>query len=53
MDIYALERHRGIHGDKAGNGADSEGDAARQGLSRVSAALNELLEGGVRRESDG
>ena len=52
--IYnALERHCGVHGDKARYGADSEGDTARQGLPRVSAALNELLEGGVRRESDG
>ena len=50
--IYVLERHCGIHSDK-GNGADSEGDAARQGLSRMGEALHELLEGGVRRESDG
>jgi hypothetical protein len=35
--MCVLERHRGIHSDKAGNGADSEGDAARQGLSRAGA----------------
>ena len=31
--MCVLERHWGIHSDKAGNGADSESDAARQGLS--------------------
>ena len=51
--VSVLEWHCGIHGDKAGNGADSESDAARQGLSRAGTALHELLEGGVRRESDG
>ena len=38
---------------RAGNGADSEGDAAGQGLPRAGGALHELLEGGVHRESDG
>ena len=51
--VCVLERHCGIYGDKAGNGTDSEGDAAGQGLTRAGTALHELLEGGVRRESDG
>ena len=51
--VYTLERHCGIHGNKAGNGTDSEGDAAGQGLSRAGTALHELLESGVRRESNG
>ena len=38
---------------RAGNGADSEGNAAGQGLPRAASALHELLEGGVRRGSDG
>lgn len=51
--IYVLERHCGINSDKTSNGADSEGDAAGQGLSRTGAALHELLEGSIRCESDG
>jgi hypothetical protein len=42
-EMCVLERHCGIHSDKAGNGADSEGDAARQGLSRAGAALTNCL----------
>ena len=42
--MYVLEWHWAIHSDKANNDADSEGDAARQGLSRVGVALHQLLE---------
>jgi hypothetical protein len=49
----ALERHGGVHRDEAGDRAHAEGDAAGQRLSRARAALHELLERGVRRETDG
>lgn len=50
---HALERHSGVHGDEAGNRADAKRDATRQRLSRARAALDGLLERGVRREADG
>lgn len=50
---HALEGHSGVHGDEAGNRADAERDATRQCLSRARAALDGLLERGVRREADG
>jgi hypothetical protein len=49
----ALEWHCGVYRDKAGNGAHAKSDAGGEGLSRARAALDELLEGGVRRKADG
>jgi hypothetical protein len=50
---HALEGHGGVHRDQSRDGADAKRDRARQRLPRAGRALDELLEGGVRREPHG